>query len=182
MPVLFLTYLYVPTFVFAKFLTRKTRRLTFILCRSFCHKTITCPFFSSTIIHKNCSISIYILISWNWIGENLVRNFVVMSTNKKAFKIYLFLISPYKSCITLENKYLFGMIGVDWIYYQYHCWRTVISWYVLLLRGRNQISNRMPSICENTTILYYPRCNRMHNSVTSYKKKIRVSIQFLRIS
>ena len=100
----------------------------------------------------------------------MVSNFVVMSTNKNAFKLYLFLISPYKSCITLENKYLFGMIGVDWIYYQYHCWRTVISWYVLLLRGRNQISNRMPSICENTTILYYPRCNRMHNSVTSYKK------------
>ena len=112
----------------------------------------------------------------------LVRNFVCMSTNKKAFKLYFFLISsPYKFCITLENKYLFGMIGVDWIYYQYHCWRTVISWYVLLLRGRNQISNRMPSICENTTILYYPRCNRMHNSVKSYKK-IRVSIQFLRIS
>lgn len=101
----------------------------------------------------------------------MVRNFVVMSTNKKGLKLYLFLISPYRFCITLENKYLFGMIGVDWIYYQYHCWRTVISWYVLLLRGRNQISNRMPSICENTTILYYPRCNRMHNSVKSYKEK-----------
>ena len=81
----------IPTFVFAKFLTRQTRRLTFILSRSFCHKTITCPFYYSTIIHNNYSISIYVLISWNLIYENLGKKFCSYVDQQERFKaIFIF--------------------------------------------------------------------------------------------